>query len=87
MRRKNKVEVLESMIHSLEKSRKEKRCFKCKILFEKWMSKWGGRGFGHAHCIVCHAEACDMKRKDFIFEKEKKEFTKVKRIKYKKAGI
>ena len=81
MRRKNKVEVLEAMIHSLEKSGKEKRCFKCKILFEKWMGKWGGRVFGHSYCIVCHAEICGMRRKNFLLERERKEFTRVRKLK------
>jgi hypothetical protein len=82
MRNRKKIDILEGMIKQIKKGSNENKCYKCGIKFEKWMGRWGGgiNEFmnGHRYCIYCHGNLCNMRRKDFISEKEKKEFTKVK---------
>jgi len=87
MSRKKKVKILDGMISALEKSGKEKVCFKCKIPFEDWMSRWNSSGFNHSYCMLCHVEILGMKRKDFIMENEKREFTRLKNKRRKTSDL
>lgn len=82
MKRRKKLEILNAMIESIDKSARKMKCDICEKKFTKEDSRWSKCDFLSSICILCHSKYFHKPISEYMSH-EQKEIRKLKKSRHK----